>query len=67
MSKKNKNSKIIAGIISSAVLISGATTGILYNSEMEENIEEEIEIEKKKNLEIIFPKGKRNLGKIYIG
>ncbi|WP_339046808.1 hypothetical protein [Spiroplasma endosymbiont of Colias croceus] len=67
MSKKNKNSKIIAGIISSAVLISGATTGILYNSEMEENIEEEIEIEKKKNLEIIFLKGKRNLGKIYIG
>ncbi|WP_338980506.1 hypothetical protein [Spiroplasma endosymbiont of Lasioglossum malachurum] len=45
MSKKNKNSKIIAGIISSVVLISGATTGILYNSEMEENIEEEIEIE----------------------
>lgn len=63
--KKKKTAKIIAGIVGSATLIGGGVTeGIIIATT---EIEKEWEKNKKKSLEIIIPRGKRDLGKVFIG
>ncbi|WDA55025.1 MAG: hypothetical protein PPFGHCPK_01506 (plasmid) [Spiroplasma endosymbiont of Drosophila atripex] len=63
--KKNKKKlKIIAGVVGSTALVGAVASGITVVAGIEENEEEN---KKTKNLEVIIPSNKRNLGKIYIG
>lgn len=79
MSKGDKKKKIIAGIASSATLTGGATAGILYASDTEENEEEKrsktsigtinrpIEIklvDETQDLATLLPESERNFGRI---
>lgn len=65
MNKKNsKKIKIIAGVVGSTALLGSIASGITVVAGIEENEEEN---KRTKNLEVIIPSNKRNLGKIYIG